>query len=149
MDSSREGFGMRIVVGTYGRVGGDEAETVDTRVVNMSVARTRRRRRGDTPPDEVVQGVDIMDDRGCRCSALADADIGSKVANGRRWTNSLPGAGWTIDNRNGREFGLVPVSCCLVVGFLSRGETWSLTLPSRNSLLTGCLTRRRSSVQTV
>ena len=75
---------MRIVVGIYGRVDGDEAETVDARVVKMKVERTRPRRRGDTRPDEVVQGVDMMGDRGCRCSALAGADIDSKAANGSR-----------------------------------------------------------------
>lgn len=50
IDWSEEGFGRRIVVGMYGRVDGDEVETVDARVVNMRVERTRRRRRGDTRP---------------------------------------------------------------------------------------------------
>lgn len=125
---------------------------MDARVVKMKVERTRPRRRGDTRPDEVVQGVDMMDDRGCRCSALAGADIDSKAANGSRWhlfrTNSLPEAGWTIDDATAAIVASSRyLEACWSV-FSTEGIHGLCQHPSRESLVC-CLTRRRCSVQTV
>lgn len=98
----------------------------------------------------------MMGDKGCRCSALADADIGSKAANGSRWQLGQTAFRKLVGRLTTQRSRIVAScrSCCLLVGLLNTEDTWSrlasrllFTSVQTDRLIDGCSRRGESEDQ--